>query len=131
MNLDYEIEGKKIVITECSFGKASKLKDAVAKMIVKNEFDLKTFFGLFDEENNEIGLNDVIRLVLQLDTNEACHAALVDCLLDSTIDGNKILKEQILADDFIKRQYYRLIKDVFLVNIVPFIESLASLLSVQ
>lgn len=124
MDIDYELEGKKIVIKECSFGKASKLKEAVSKLVVKNGIKLEVLFG-------NCTIEEMIKGILALDTDTDCHNALVDCLCECKIDDKVIIKEALMADEFIKKHYYKLVKDVFEVNISPFIEALASLLLVQ
>ena len=128
--------GAKIVINSASFKEASKLKNCIAKELLKQNIDIgnaSSLNALKNELNDSVPklVNMLKNVILSCDTSEEFESALFACLAHCTYNSARINEQ--LFDDIpeAREDYYTIMLEVIKENLLPFFKGLLSKLSTQ
>lgn len=109
--------GHEAVINIASFSKAMKLKNAIAKALLKENIDISKL----DFEN----LNSLFSGLLAVDSDEDVNKAIFDCLAKSLYNKEKITIDTF-EDEKARENYYLILIECLKLNLSPFIKPLIS-----
>lgn len=110
-----------VIMNEASFKNACILKDAVLDLVNKKEIELSSLLGLGT-------YGDMLGNLIKIDTDKKCHEAIFECLKSFKVDEIPVTEELMTVNREVRNDYYKLIKECLTLNLLPFIESLNSLL---
>lgn len=102
-----------VKINIASFSEAIILKNAIQKAFVESGVRIKT------EDN----LEDILNLIMALDSNESVNKAIFRCL-SRCLYNNIRITEELFEDEKIREDYYEIIFGCLEVNLKPFIKAL-------
>jgi hypothetical protein len=118
---EFEINGKKFIVNESSYKNVIAFKKAVFALTEKIKLDLTVLLTCGTVE--QWG-----KFLMELDTDEDCHKAIMACLGNCRYEDKPVIEEQLFEDKELRDNYYKIIMEVFEENLRPFLLSLASLL---
>lgn len=109
-------------IKEASFKDAIELKNAVYSLCTDGKINLEVLFGIGGT------VEDLIKNLMALDSNERVHKAIFKCLENSTLDGKPIREELFLSPE-LSEEYYAIMFECLEKNMRPFLNALLRMLS--
>lgn len=114
--------GASLIINEAPFGKVIELKKAIQENLKTVDYSMDILEG----EDVSTALQNMIGLLLEIDTSYRTEKALFECLVHCTYNNAKI-NEQLFNDlPEARADYYEIIRDCIEVNLRPFMKSLSS-----
>jgi hypothetical protein len=111
-----------LVLNEAPFKEVLELKKAIQENLKSTGLSLDSLEG----EDVSSALQNMIDLLLVLDTSERTERAIFECLVHCTYNNAKI-NEQLFNDlPEARADYYEIIRGCIEVNLRPFMKSLSS-----
>jgi len=108
-------KGITVVINKAPFGLQGKLKAAIAQGFLDNKIDLK-------EDLDPLSISAKVMLVIE--SSEACQKALFNCLERCTYNTIKITYDTF-NDEAAQEEYYTILSKCVEVNLKPFFKGLS------
>lgn len=119
MEYKSEATGARVVINPCSFVEAFRLKSVIQKSLLSTG---KSVEELLDE--------DLISVILAVDSSEEVMMSLFDCLKRSLYD-DKSIKPELFDDLRAREDLYDIFFNCVKVNLTPFLKSILSKLGIN
>lgn len=104
-----------VKINIASFQEAMALKNAIQKAFIESGVKIKA------EDN----LEDILYLIMSLDSNEQVNKEIFNCLKRCLYNNQKIIAD-IFEDEKVREDYYEIVYACLEVNLKPFIKALFS-----
>ena len=109
----------KVVINPASFADAFRLKTEIQKALLDNKINI-----------NEAMDEDLVSIILAIDSSEKVTDALFSCLVISTFNGIKITRDTFEPEEA-RYDLYEIFFYCIKVNVYPFFKNLLSRLSIN